>query len=325
VNKFVVTGAAGFIGSQILRRLLKDGVSPSEIVAVDLSRKLFSERACSADFSKQGIHYLDYLDFLARYWKGEILPVTIFHMGACSSTDETRTEVLDEQNLTYSKRLWTIATQKQSKLIYASSAATYGDGGNGFSDDPERLRLLKPLNLYGWSKQHFDLFVSDELKSSRSPKIWGGLKFFNVYGPGEAHKGSQASVVFHARNQIRAQGTLKLFQSHKEGILDGEQKRDFVFVDDCVDVALSMAQGLVEPGIYNVGSGVARSFNDLGRAVFKNLNVPEKIEYIPTPETLRPHYQYFTCASLNRLRQAGFRKDMTSLESGIEKYIASLS
>lgn len=322
VNNYVVTGAAGFIGSQIVERLLRDGVPPEQIVAVDISKKLFAERRCSRHFGERGIKFVEHIDFLARYWKSEIAPCTIFHMGACSSTDETRQDFLDEHNLNYSKKLWQIASKSKTKFIYASSAATYGAGEQGFVDDPEQLKSLKPLNLYGWSKQNFDLYVLEESRAGRAPPVWAGLKFFNVYGPGEWHKGRQASVVFHAREQVKASGSLKLFQSHKTGVKDGEQKRDFVYVDDCVDVCMVGAQGMLRPGIYNVGSGTARTFIDLGRAVFKALGVAEKIEFIPTPEPLREHYQYYTCASLTRLEAAGFQRPMTSLEEGVKTYLS---
>lgn len=321
MTKYIVTGAAGFIGSRIVERLLADKISPSDILAVDLSEELYLTRLCSVKAALCKVPFLDFKSFASKFAEKTLQPKVIFHMGACSSTDETRQDYLDEHNLNYSKKLWELCVQENVKFIYASSGATYGAGENGFTDEPDRIPLLKPLNLYGWSKQNFDVFVLEQIQKKSQPSVWAGLKFFNVYGPGESHKNNQASVVFHARNQISKTGKLKLFQSHKEGIADGEQKRDFVYVEDCVDVAIACMQGFVNSGIYNVGSGQARTFLDLARATFDALKVPRQIEFIPTPENLRSHYQYYTCASLNRLRVAGFKKPTTTLEDGVALYM----
>ncbi len=319
----VVTGAAGFIGSNVVKALLASGVSTSNVLLVDTSSELLYERECAKSF-RDVCKFVDFRSFLEDWKNSKIKPQKIFHMGACSSTDELRESYLDEHNLIYSKTVWELSARDQSVLVYASSAATYGGGEHGFSDDPSLIASLKPLNLYGWSKQNFDVFVLDQLAKGIAPKHWAGLKFFNVFGLGEAHKKNQASVAMHAWKQISQSKKLRLFKSHRAAIANGMQQRDFVDVLDCVEVSLACADSKVQSGIYNVGSGFARSFLDLGKAVFSEMGVPPQIEFIDTPEQLRTHYQYYTCADLTRLRAAGYLKPMTSLEQGVARYIRQL-
>jgi ADP-L-glycero-D-manno-heptose 6-epimerase len=217
--------------------------------------------------------------------------------------------------------LWEICTVKQIPLLYASSAATYGIGDQGFDDDESKIPLLTPLNPYGLSKQLFDAQV---ICQQEQPPFWAGLKFFNVYGPYEAHKGRMASVVFHAFNQIRETGKLKLFRSHNPNFKDGEQLRDFIYIDDVINICLYMYHNRPANGIYNVGTGKARSFNDLGKAVFKSMGQPENIEYIPIPEDIRDKYQYFTEATMSKLTKTGYKSEFLSLEQGVEKYVGFL-
>jgi len=316
-GSIVVTGAAGFIGSRILHTLSKDRAYTGKLLAVD-HLDAYQHRQCTQLF-RSTIPCVDMSSFLKEL--GTIKPSLVIHMGASSSTDETRKDFLDQVNVNYSVSLWNYCTQEQIPFVYASSAATYGDGELGFSDEPSLIPNLKPLNLYGQSKQDFDLYVLQQEKTTQTPPIWAGLKYFNVYGPGEWHKGNQASVVMHARNQILNTGMLKLFKSHKAGIADGYQKRDFVYVDDVVDITLKFAQGKLKSGIYNAGSGEARTFLDLANSCFSALGKTPQIQFVDTPERYREHYQYYTCANLSRLRSvAGYVSPMTSLEEGTKAY-----
>lgn len=320
----VVTGAAGFIGAYLVKSLLRKGVDPSAILAVD-HLELFENRRCCQDFRKRGVELMSPADFQQKFGSGNLAASIVYHMGACSNTDEFREDYLREVNLKYSRDVWTACTRYKVPLLYASSAATYGDGTQGFSDDPTLTPKLRPLNPYGWSKQYFDLFVLEEVQKGKTPPFWSGFKFFNVYGPGEDHKGGQASVLFHARRQFLEKGFVRLFKSHKEGVADGEQKRDFVWVGDVADALFSFARGGLTPGIYNLGTGEARTFIDLAEAVAKSLGKECKIEFIETPEKLRKGYQYFTEAELDHLRAAGYEKPFTSLEEGAQKYVKEWS
>jgi len=326
----VVTGAAGFIGSNLARALLErrflpasfERVRADHVVLVD-DLASFQNRLCAESFKGDEllkISIKDLPEWLLGEGKNQVK--TIFHMGACSSTEEFREDYLREVNTDYSKKLWQISCEQKINFIYASSAATYGDGSQGFSDDPALIPNLKPLNPYGVSKHRFDLFVLDQVTT---PPVWAGLKFFNVYGPGEDHKGSQANVVFHATNQVLRDGVIELFKSHNSQFKDGEQKRDFVYVGDVVRVCMKFAFANREEsllsGIYNVGTGKARSFLDLARAVFKATKRQEKIEFIDTPEKLRAGYQYYTQAEMGRLIKAGYKDLFVSLEQGTEEYL----
>jgi ADP-L-glycero-D-manno-heptose 6-epimerase len=321
-----VTGAGGFIGSYLVKSLLKQGVPANRILAVDES-ETFRTRRCAESFEKLGVLVMSPQDFAQELSTGgSFKPEIVFHMGACSSTDEFREDYLREVNLGYSRKVWQACSRHQIPLLYASSAATYGDGSHGFSDDPETIHKLRPLNPYGWSKQYFDLFVLEEMaKNKECPPFWAGFKFFNVYGPGEDHKGKQASVLFHARKQMMEKGQVRLFKSHRAGIADGEQKRDFVWIGDVTDVLLKFSTGTLQNGIYNLGSGQARTFIDLARAVAASLSQQLKVEWIETPEHLRPGYQYFTEADVSRLREAGYTQNFTSLEAGARQYVEEWS
>ena len=244
----------------------------------------------------------------------------VFHLGARTDTIGQEPESYKELNLIYSQNLWNVCTESDIPLVYASSAATYGNGENGFSDSHDDLDRLKPLNLYAWSKHDFDVWV---LKQRKTPKFWAGLKFFNVYGPNEYHKGRMASVVLHAFQTIRETGEKKLFRSHREDVPDGEQKRDFIFVDDIAEVMLFFMENQNNPGIYNVGTGKARSYLDLSRAVFESMHLCPEIQFVDTPNDLRSRYQYFTEADIQKLREIGYSKPFTGLEDGVSEYVSN--
>lgn len=315
----VVTGGAGFIGSALIWKLNELGLE--DILIADrlgtgtkwknLAKRRFTGIMHKDDLLPWLTANLSHLDIDA-----------IFHLGASSSTTETDVDYLVRNNLNYSQRLWELCTDYGVPLIYASSASTYGAGELGYDDAPERITSLRPLNPYGFSKQTFDAWA---VRQRRKPPFWAGLKFFNVYGPQEYHKGSQSSVVFQFVPQIKQTGVLRLFKSYRPGIAHGEQKRDFVYVKDCVDVMVHLMQhaNTAESGIFNLGSGMAQSFADLGRAVFRAMGISEaKFEWIEMPESLRNHYQYFTEATLTRLREAtGYSKPMRQLEDGVDDYV----
>jgi ADP-L-glycero-D-manno-heptose 6-epimerase len=317
MGTFVVTGGAGFIGSYLLRRLRREHPAAVLWSADDPSH--FSTNPGSRGLAKAGIPCVTPEALLEGLQKGEIRPDGIYHMGASSRTDEIREDFLARVNVGYSQDLWRICTEKGIPLVYASSASTYGAGEKGFSDDPALYGDYRPLNPYGWSKLKFDLWVKEEVAAGRTPPRWAGLRFFNVYGPGESHKGSQASVVHHARKQFLEKGLMKLFRSENPAYADGKQQRDFVFVGDCADVAVACLEGRVKPGIYNVGTGTARTWLDLTEAVAAALDLPHRIEFIDIPTSLRAHYQYFTEAELTRLRAAGYSKPFTDLTEGVRR------
>ena len=227
---------------------------------------------------------------------------------------------MNELNLSYTQRVWKSCSQYRIPLIYASSAATYGLGENGYKDSHSIIEDLKPLNLYGVSKNEFDKWA---LRQSEKPPFWAGLKFFNVYGPNEYHKKRMASVVFHAYNQINESGKVKLFRSHNPNFKDGEQLRDFIYVKDVIEVLIFLMQQQTESGIYNLGTGKARTFLDLTKAVFKAMNRTENIEFVDTPMDIRAKYQYFTQADMEKLRRAGYRQPFASLEEGVNDYVAN--
>jgi ADP-L-glycero-D-manno-heptose 6-epimerase len=238
-------------------------------------------------------------------------------LGARTDTTEFNSEIFDRLNLNYSKILWKYASENQIPFLYASSAATYGSGEHGFSDE-HSIEDLTPLNPYGQSKQSFDLWVT---KQSSKPPFWVGLKFFNVFGPNEYHKGRMASVVMHAFNQIKTNGSLKLFKSHHPNFNDGEQMRDFIYVKDLLNLMWFWYQNQKDSGIYNAGSGEARTFNDLAYAIFSALNIKPNISYIPTPEDIRNKYQYFTKASMEKTISAGYNLPFYALEDAVKDYV----
>jgi ADP-L-glycero-D-manno-heptose 6-epimerase len=319
----IVTGAAGFIGYQAAKRLVAEG---EKVILVD-TLTYFDQRPEHDDLMKSPniVSKISPLELIASKNEIDFANVDgIIHMGACTDTTEMRVDYLTEVNLEYTKSLWNIASQYKIPFVYASSAATYGAGEHGYIDDESKMAQLKPLNPYGDSKLQFDLWALDEEKKGNHPPIWSGFKFFNVYGFGERHKVKMASVVFQGFEQIGAKGMLKLFKSHKLGIADGEQKRDFVYVEDVVDVLLFAMRGSLKRGIYNLGSGKARSFLDLAKATFKALGKAENIEYIDTPVEIRDRYQYFTEADMTKIRNAGYTRSFTTLEEGVSKTVSAL-
>jgi ADP-L-glycero-D-manno-heptose 6-epimerase len=319
----IVTGAAGMIGSAMVWKLNEMG--RNDIIVVD---KLRTEEKW---LNLRKRDYADWVDrdelfnWLANPANAEKI-TGVVHMGACSATTERDGDFLMENNYGYSKKLWDFCAARKIPYVYASSAATYGAGELGYNDDvtPEELKKLQPLNKYGYSKKIFDDWA---FKQSIAPKQWCGLKFFNVYGPQEYHKGRMASMVFHTFNQYRDNGGVKLFKSHKEGFKDGEQLRDFVYLKDVVDVMYFLLTEKVESGVYNIGTGEARSFLDLSMATMRaasnnpELKVEDVVEFIPMPEDLRGRYQYFTQASMEKLKRAGYTKKFTSLEEGVKDYV----
>ncbi len=313
----IVTGGAGFIGSNLVAALAAQG---AEVMVVDRLRQGLKWRNL-AHHTIAGIVPPEELDaFLARAPKVE----TVFHMGAISATTETDGDLVARTNIALSQRLWDWCAERRVPFIYASSAATYGDGSLGFDDDmrPEALAKLRPLNLYGWSKLAFDRRVAQMLALGRpAPPHWAGLRFFNVYGPNEHHKGRMQSVVAHKFAEIMRGEAATLFASDREGIADGEQKRDFVHVDDCVAAMLWLAVNPGTSGIFNIGSGTARTFLDLVRAIYAALGRNADIRFIAMPDDLRGKYQYFTEARLDRLRAAGFTRAATALEDGVADYV----
>lgn len=318
MKQLVVTGAAGFIASNLVRRLNAEGFS--NVIIVDRFDNAVK------NLNLQGLHYSEKIDrneFIEWLKENADEVEYIFHLGARTDTTEFNFRVFDSLNLSYSKALWEVCVHKQIPLLYASSAATYGMGEHGFSDSHQVVKQLKPLNPYGLSKQLFDMFV---LEQQSAPPLWYGLKFFNVYGPHEEHKVRMASVVYHAFNQIKATGKVKLFQSHHADFKDGEQLRDFIHVDDVTDICLYLYKHKTEPGIYNVGTGKARSFNDLVTAIFDALRLEPQIEYIPTPVDIRDKYQYYTRAEMDKLFATGYASDsLLSLEEGVAQYVAYLT
>lgn len=241
-----------------------------------------------------------------------------FHLGARTDTTEFKWEILEELNLAYSKAIWQLCASKNIPLVYASSAATYGNGEFGYDDNTEILDKLVPLNPYGDSKNEFDKWV---IKQDIHPPFWAGLKFFNVYGPNEYHKGRMASVIFHAFNQIQEKGEMKLFRSHNPEYTDGGQLRDFIYVKDIASVCLFLMNEKPTSSIYNLGSGTARTFLDLAMATFTALNKSPNISFIDTPKDIRDKYQYFTEANMTKLIAAGYSSPFTTLESGVKDYV----
>lgn len=309
----VVTGAYGFIGSCLVQRLNEHG--HHDIIVVDDFYKDKKEPNLVGKQIREWVHRDIFLPWFAKHARyGDIC----FHLGARTDTTSKDKPVFDSLNLNYSKEIWKICTQAGVPLIYASSAATYGDGAHGYRDNHDGLTDLKPMNLYAQSKHDFDLWA---LSQETAPPRWAGLKFFNVYGPNEYHKARMASVVWHGYKQITETGQLKLFKSHKKGIKDGEQKRDFIYVKDIADICLHFMQHVCPNGIYNAGTGEARTFLDLAHALFAALNIPPAVEFIPTPENIRDTYQYYTQAEMDKLRSVGYHRDFYSLESGVSEYV----
>ena len=309
----IVTGAAGFIGSCLVSKLNTEGYYDI-IVVDDFSDEEKNKNLQGKRFS-QKIHRDDFIKWLKENHR---FTQIVFHLGARTDTTEFDKTVFDKLNFNYSKDVWNVCTEFGLPLVYASSAATYGLGEQGYSDNHELVEKLRPLNPYGESKQEFDKWV---LKQESSPYFWAGLKFFNVYGPNEYHKGRMASVVMHAYNQIQESDKVKLFRSHIPQFKDGEQLRDFIYVKDVVEVCLFFMNHRKNSGIYNLGSGKARKFIDLANNTFEALYKIPVIEFIDTPKDIRDKYQYFTEANMNKLRSIGYENAFYSLEEGIEDYV----
>lgn len=310
----VVTGGAGFIGSAFVAKLNAEGIG--DIVVVD---ELESSGKWRNLVKRRYADYLHKDAFLRMVEAGRVpFPVeAIAHMGACSSTTERNADYLMENNFHYTCRLAEWAIGHDVRFIYASSAATYGDGAQGFSDDDDTCLLLRPINMYGYSKQLFDL----KLLRDRIADRVAGIKFFNVFGPNEYHKGDMTSVIFKAFHQIRETGRVRLFKSYKPEYPDGGQKRDFVYVKDCVDVLWWLLNHREANGIFNLGTGNARTWNDLIGAVFAALGCPPQIEYIEMPEAIRSQYQYFTEARMEKIRAAGCPASFRPLEEATADYV----
>ncbi len=311
-----ITGAAGFIGSCVAAQLYAGG--QHDLLLVDdferedklpnlasLKQQNLMDRHEFLDWLIGNAHKLDF----------------IIHLGARTDTTEFNTSIFDELNLNYSKAIWEVCTEKGIPLIYASSAATYGLGENGFDDDHATISQLKPLNPYGQSKQDFDVWVLEQITQ---PPFWAGLKFFNVYGPNEYHKGRMASVVLHAYKQIKETGQMTLFRSHNPAYKDGEQLRDFIYVTDLVAVIVWLMNNQPALAIYNLGTGQARTFIDLTKATFKAMGIEPVINFRDTPEDIRDKYQYFTQANMEKLRAAGYTAPFKSLEDGVGEYVSIL-
>ncbi|GJM60019.1 ADP-glyceromanno-heptose 6-epimerase [Persicobacter diffluens] len=311
----VVTGAAGFIASALIARLNELGFKA--IVAVDDFKNVNSAKERNLE-DKAIRERVDLEDFHAWLDANQAEVEFIFHNGACSATTVFDKSVFDKLNYNYTKKLWEQCVDYQLPLVYASSAATYGDGALGYDDDHSFPPKLKPLNLYGESKNNFDIWA---LEQEKAPFFWAGLKYFNVYGPNEYHKERMASVVHHAYNQIKEKGAMKLFQSHHPDFEDGGQMRDFVYVKDVVEVQIFLMNSRKHSGIYNVGTGKARTFKDLVLATFAAMDKPVDISYIPTPEDIRDKYQYFTEAKMEKLKAAGYKKAFHTLEEGVTDYV----
>jgi ADP-L-glycero-D-manno-heptose 6-epimerase len=315
---YLVTGAAGFIGSRFVESCNARGI---DVVSVDAPEH-FSSRGHLEGLNLGTIVPRDDLfSWLKR--KAPKLDAVI-HIGARTDTAEKDERVFEKLNIRYTQDLWKYATERELPFIYASSAATYGDGSQGFDDREDLLPSLKPLNPYGRSKHVFDLWALEQEKKGNHPPSWSGWKFFNVYGFGESHKAFMASVVLHSYDQARTAGAIKLFRSHRPDIRDGYQARDFVFVDDLIEVLHYAAEKPIQRGVFNLGTGQARPYIDLARAVFKAMGKPENIVFVDTPESIRASYQYFTEAVMSRLRLEGYLKPFTSLEEGVRKYVLRL-
>ncbi len=309
----VVTGAAGFIGSCMVQKLNLSGYD--QLILVD---DFTSEQKKKNWETKHYCDKIDRKDFFQWANLNSEKIDFIIHLGARTDTTEFDYSIFEELNLFYSQQMWSFAAKKRIPLIYASSAATYGDGSLGYVDSHELISRLKPLNPYGKSKNDFDKWV---LKQTVTPPFWAGFKFFNVFGPNEYHKGRMASVIFHAFHQIEAEGKVKLFRSHIPEFDDGEQKRDFIYVKDLVTVLMWFVQYRKQSGIFNLGTGFARPFLALTNAVFKSLRLEPNIEFVDIPHDIRDKYQYYTQADMKKMRKLGYKKSFHSLEWGIDDYV----
>lgn len=313
----VVTGAAGFIGSALVHHLLRSGYS--KVIAVDDFSRDDKNRNLEAEGKIERVDRMKFENWIEANKKSVNF---IFHLGARTDTTEFDQSIFDELNLNYSKMVWRKCATNGIPLVYASSAATYGGGEMGYDDRHDIITSLKPLNPYGHSKNDFDIWA---LQQENRPLFWAGLKFFNVYGPNEYHKGRMASVVFHAFNQIKATGKMKLFRSHNPKFKNGEQLRDFIYIKDVVSVCMFLMNHNQpeNSGLYNLGTGKARTFIDLTRSTFHAMGIKEDIGFIDTPIDIRDKYQYFTEANMSKLRTVGYKNEFISLENGVEDYVTN--
>ncbi len=309
----VVTGSAGFIASTVVQKLNEEGFT--NLILVDDFSKKDKERNFINKKYNQLINRDTFIDW---FLKNPDKISFVIHLGARTDTTEFDKKIFDRLNLNYSKDIWKICTTNDIPLIYASSAATYGGGEYGYEDRHDIVSKLKPLNPYGISKNEFDKWV---LQQKEHPPFWAGLKFFNVYGPNEYHKGRMASVILHAFSQINQTGKVKLFRSHNPDFKNGEQLRDFVYVKDVTEVIIYMMETKIPSGLYNLGTGKARTFVDLAKATFMALDKDPNIEFIDTPIDIRDKYQYFTEAKMDKLFNTGYKKSFTELEKGINDYV----
>lgn len=318
----VVTGAAGFIGSCMVRRLNDAGYH--DVLVVDDFSRPDKIRNLEGKKIWGEVHRNNFVRWLERNHHDVD---AVLHIGARTDTTEMNTAIFDDLNVEYSKALWMLCSGYGKPFFYASSAATYGLGEKGYSDDHITIPQLKPLNPYGQSKQDFDVWVLDQIGLRQSPSVnqppaWAGFKFFNVYGPNEYHKGRMASVIFHTARQIKATGSMKLFRSHRPDFKDGEQSRDFIYVKDVVDVLLFFLEKRPPNAIYNLGTGKARTFLDLATGTFRAMDLTPDISFIDTPADIRDTYQYFTEADMGKMRaEAGYHQPFYGLEEGIEDYV----
>jgi ADP-L-glycero-D-manno-heptose 6-epimerase len=309
----VVTGAAGFIGSDLVGYLNEKGYT--ELILVDaFDRADKAPNLEGKEFAFQ-VERESFFDWLAEN-KPRI--GFVFHIGARTDTTEFDYSIHEHLNVEYSKKVWTYCTAHRVPLVYASSAATYGSGELGYDDRHEVIPSLRPLNAYGISKNEFDKWA---LQQSTQPPFWAGLKFFNVYGPNEYHKGRMASVIFHSFHQIRRDREVKLFRSHRPEYKDGQQLRDFVYVKDVIRICYWLMENRPPSGIYNLGTGIARSFEDLVKATYGGLDLAANIRYIDMPEDIRDKYQYYTEANMQKLREAGYKDPFFTLEEGVDDYV----
>jgi ADP-L-glycero-D-manno-heptose 6-epimerase len=309
----VVTGAAGFIGSCMIQKLVEEGYS--DILAVD---EFFTAAKMPNLAQKQLFGQMNRENFIRWLERNHTDVDFVFHLGARTDTTEMNPEIFNYLNLEYSRAVWMLCAGFDIPLIYASSAATYGLGENGYEDNHALIPSLKPLNPYGQSKQDFDVWALDQISA---PSQWSGHKFFNVYGPNEYHKGRMASVIFHTTRQIKANGEMNLFRSHRPDYSDGGQRRDFIYVKDVVNVLFHFFEKKPTNGIYNLGTGKARTFLDLATNTFHALKIAPKINFIDTPIDIRDTYQYFTEATMTKVRNTDYIEPFYSLEEGIEDYV----
>lgn len=309
----IVTGAAGFIGSCLVGKLNQEGFN--DLVLVDDFSNAEKLKNLEGKKFTQKIHRDDFIQWLKE---NQRLVQFIFHIGARTDTTEFNKEIFDKLNVNYTKDIWKLCVEFGLPLVYASSAATYGLGEFGYDDNEADIPKLKPLNPYGESKNEFDKWA---LKQEKKPYFWVGLKFFNVYGPNEYHKGRMASVIMHAFNQIQEKGSVKLFRSHNPDYRDGEQLRDFVYVKDVVDVCCFLLHHRKDSGIYNLGSGKARTFLDLVKNTFEGVKKTPQIDFIDTPIDIRDKYQYFTEANMAKMKGIGYPKPFHTLEEGVKDYV----